>query len=121
MDVLAMRAAAEEALAHCRSGAGPFLLEARTYRYRGHSMADPDRYGTRDEIARVRERHDPIDTLRGVILARKAAEHDTLREIDRTVRARVNDAARFAQDSPEPHPATLMTDILAETGRGRAP
>jgi len=114
MDVLAMKQAGDEAVAHCRSGQGPFLLEARTYRYRGHSMSDPAKYRTKDEVQKIRAERDPIDRLRQLILDRGHADDAALKEIDREVKAIVVEAAEFAQASPEPDPSELYTDVLAE-------
>ena len=111
MDVLAVRAAGEEAVAHAREK-GPVLLEMKTYRYRGHSMSDPDKYRTREEVQKVRSERDPIDRLRDLIMERKAADEGKLKEIDREVKQIVTEAAEFAQQSPEPDPSELYTDVL---------
>ncbi len=113
MDVLAVREAAQDAVAHVREGKGPHILEMMTYRYRGHSMSDPAKYRTREEVTKVREERDCIDHLRKELLARKAATEDQIKKIDAEVRARVNEAAEFAQNSPEPDPSELYTDVLA--------
>ena len=113
MDVTAVRRAAEEAVAHCRAGNGPFLLEMKTYRYRGHSMSDPGKYRTRDEITRMREEHDCIEQARRLLVEMGTAE-DALKEIEAGVKARVNEAAEFAQASPEPDASELWTDVLLE-------
>ena len=114
MDVLAVKAAADKALAHARGGAGPYILEMATYRYRGHSMSDPAKYRSREEVQKVREERDPIEHLKERILAEKLASEDDLKEIDKKVRAQVKEAAEFAQDSPEPDPSELYTDVLKE-------
>ena len=114
MDVLAVHAAAEEALAHCRAGHGPYLLEMKTYRFRGHSMSDPAKYRTREEVADMREHHDPVSSARARLLAMGVPEAE-LKAAEEETRALVNDAAEFAQSSPEPDPAELWTDILVET------
>ncbi len=114
MDVVAVRAAASKAVAHCRAGKGPFILEAMTYRYRGHSMSDPAKYRTREEVQKVRAERDPIDHLRDVILDANHASEDALKGIDREVKNIVSDAAEFAQNSPEPDPSELWTDVLVE-------
>ena len=114
MDVLAVHAAAEEALAHCRAGKGPYLLEMKTYRFRGHSMSDPAKYRTREEVADMREHHDPVSAARARLLAMGVAETE-LKAVEEETRALVNDAAEFAQSSPEPEAAELWTDILVET------
>ena len=113
MDVLAVKDAGARAVQHCRSGAGPFILEVKTYRYRGHSMSDPAKYRTREEVSKMREERDPIDGLRALIMENKLAEEDAIKAIDKNVKAIVNDAAKFAQESPEPAEAELWTDIYA--------
>lgn len=113
MDVVAVRDAGLEALEHCRSGKGPMILEMKTYRYRGHSMSDPAKYRTREEVNEVREHHDPIEHVRAEVLKRKFATEDELKVIDKDIRQVVNEAAQFAQESPEPDPAELYTDVLA--------
>ncbi|MGY8992942.1 MAG: pyruvate dehydrogenase (acetyl-transferring) E1 component subunit alpha, partial [Rhodospirillales bacterium] len=115
MSVLEVKAAAERATEHARSGKGPYLLEMKTYRYRGHSMSDPARYRSREEVSKVRKESDPIDLLRAVIEREKAADEDTLREMDRKVKAVVTESAEFAQQSPEPDESELWTDILVES------
>jgi len=114
MDVLAVRDAAGKALDHIRAGKGPYVLEMKTYRYRGHSMSDPAKYRARDEVSQMRQEHDPIDHLGACLIADGLADEAALKAIDTEVRAVVADAAEFAQQSPEPDPAELYTDILAE-------
>ena len=114
MDVLAMQEAAEKAVAHVRAGKGPYILEAMTYRYRGHSMSDPAKYRSRDEVSRIRKERDPIDHLRDRLLADKVADEEKLKDIDREVKAIVTEATEFAQTSPEPDPSELYTDILID-------
>jgi pyruvate dehydrogenase E1 component alpha subunit len=111
MDVRAVKAAAEEAIAWCRSGKGPMILEMMTYRYRGHSMSDPAKYRTKEEVDKVRTEHDPIEQVRGRLLDRKWATEDELKKIDATVRALINEAAEFATHDAEPDPAELYTDV----------
>jgi pyruvate dehydrogenase E1 component alpha subunit len=111
MDVLAVRAAAREALDYCRSGKGPYILEMKTYRYRGHSMSDPAKYRTRDEVDAMRKQHDPIEQLRDLLL-REGVDEAGLKQIDQKVKAVVADAADFALASPEPESNELFTDIL---------
>ena len=111
MDVLAVRAAGAEALAHCRTGKGPFILEMKTYRYRGHSMSDPAKYRTREEVDAMRKQHDPIDQIRD-LLKNQHVDDARLKEIDSAVKATVTKATEFAQTSPEPDPSELFTDIL---------
>ena len=114
MDVSEVRAAAEMASEWCRSGKGPFILEMKTYRYRGHSMSDPAKYRSKEEVSKVRQETDPIDTLRERILGSGAADEAQLKEIDREVKVLVTAAAEFAQQSPEPDTSELFTDILLE-------
>ncbi len=114
MDVVAVRAASEKAVGYCRAGKGPYILEAMTYRYRGHSMSDPAKYRTKEEVQKVRAERDPIDYLREVIFAGGHADENALKEIDRDIKATVADAAEFAQNSPEPDAAELWTDILVD-------
>ena len=111
MDVLAVRTAAREALDHCRSGKGPYILEMKTYRYRGHSMSDPAKYRTRDEVDAMRKQHDPIEQLRDLLL-REGADEAGLKQIDQKVKSVVSQAADFALASPEPDAEELYTDIL---------
>ncbi len=111
MDVLAVKAAGEKAAAHCRSGRGPFLLEVSTYRYRGHSMSDPAKYRTREEVQKVREESDPIDRVRKLLLQANHSDENELKAIDREIKSAVNDAASFAKDSPEPAETELWTDV----------
>ena len=104
MDVLAVRDAAKKAAKHARDGKGPLILEMKTYRYRGHSMSDPAKYRTREEVNEVREDHDPIDMVKNRLIAEKRADLDSLKAIDKEIKAIVNDAAEFAKTSPEPEP-----------------
>ncbi|MBO6559043.1 MAG: pyruvate dehydrogenase (acetyl-transferring) E1 component subunit alpha [Nisaea sp.] len=113
MDVVAVHAAAEKAVKHCRSGKGPYILEMKTYRYRGHSMSDPAKYRTKEEVNKMRQEHDPIDHLRATLLE-MGLDEDELKGIDKEIKAIVTDAADFAQSSPEPDPSELYTDILVE-------
>ncbi|MFC0305339.1 pyruvate dehydrogenase (acetyl-transferring) E1 component subunit alpha [Rhizorhabdus histidinilytica] len=111
MDVLAVRGAAEEAVAWVRAGKGPILLELKTYRYRGHSMSDPAKYRSRDEVQSVRDKSDPIDHLKKELEAAGVSEDD-LRKLEKDIRAIVTEAADFAEQSPEPEPEELYTDVL---------
>jgi pyruvate dehydrogenase E1 component alpha subunit len=113
MDVMAVKAAAEVAVAACRAGNGPYLLEAKTYRYRGHSMSDPARYRTREEVQMMRSQHDCIESARHQLEALGVGEAD-FKTLDDEIKAIVQDAADFAQTSPEPDPAELWTDVLVE-------
>jgi len=112
MDVRAVKAAGEKALAWCRSGKGPYILEMQTYRYRGHSMSDPAKYRSKEEVQRMREEHDPIEQVRARLLRDKRATEDELKAIDAKVRAIVAEAAEFATNDPEPDPSELWTDIV---------
>ena len=114
MDVLAVKAAAEEAVKHVREGNGPIILEMKTYRYRGHSMSDPAKYRSKEEVAKMRQEKDPIERVRARLLEEFEAGEDELKTIDREVKGIVSDAAEFAQQSPEPDPSELYTDILRE-------
>ncbi len=111
MDVRAVKAAGEEAVAWCRSGKGPIILEMMTYRYRGHSMSDPAKYRSKEEVDKVRTEHDPIEQVRQRLLQKKWASEDELKKIDASVRAVVNEASEFATQDAEPDPAELWTDI----------
>jgi pyruvate dehydrogenase E1 component alpha subunit len=111
MDVRAVKAAAEEALAWCRAGKGPIILEMLTYRYRGHSMSDPAKYRTKEEVDKMRTEHDPIEQVRKRLLDRKWAGEDELKKIDASVRAQINEAAEFATHDAEPDPSELYTDV----------
>ena len=114
MDVVAVREATARAAEHARAGKGPFILEMMTYRYRGHSMSDPAKYRSKEEVSKVRQEQDPIDNLRELIIESKAANEETLKEIDKDIKSIVTDAAEFAKESPEPDVAELYTDILVE-------
>ncbi|MGB7374565.1 pyruvate dehydrogenase (acetyl-transferring) E1 component subunit alpha [Pontixanthobacter sp.] len=113
MDVLAVRSAAEVAFKHVRDGKGPVLMELNTYRYRGHSMSDPAKYRTREEVQDKRDHHDPIERIKKALIERGKTEDD-LKAIDKAIRAKVAESADFAENSPEPEPAELYTDILVE-------
>ena len=114
MDVLAVKAAAEKAANRCRTGKGPFILEMETYRYRGHSMSDPAKYRDKEEVSKVRKESDPIDNLRDKLISGKVADESALKEIDKDIKAVVTAAAEFAQQSQEPDPSELYTDILVD-------
>ena len=109
-----MRAAAEVAFKHVREGNGPVLMELNTYRYRGHSMSDPAKYRTREEVQDQREHNDPIERAKAELVERGKTE-DELKEIDKRIRATVSEAADFAESSPEPAPSELFTDVLVES------
>jgi len=111
MDVMAVKEAGVQAVAHCRAGKGPFLLEMKTYRYRGHSMSDPAKYRTREEVQRMRAEHDCIDSAKKTLEELGVSEAE-LKKLDDGIKARVQEAADFAQASPEPDEAEIWTDIL---------
>lgn len=111
MDVRAVYAAGQKALEHARSGKGPYILEMMTYRYRGHSMSDPAKYRTKDEVQKMRAEHDPIEQVKQRLFDKDWASEDDLKALDKDVRAVVTDAAEFAQNSPEPALSELYTDI----------
>jgi pyruvate dehydrogenase E1 component alpha subunit len=111
MDVATVKDAGERALASVRAGNGPMILEMRTYRYRGHSMSDPAKYRTREEVQDVREHRDPIELVRKHLIEGGHATDEELKEIDRKLRQTVNEAAEFAQADPEPDAAELFTDV----------
>jgi len=113
MDVEAVYAAGRKAVEWCRAGNGPIILELKTYRYRGHSMSDPAKYRSREEVQNVREKRDPIDHFGQKLVARGIASEDELKAMDKETRLAVNMAAEFATESPEPAPEALYTDVLA--------
>ncbi len=113
MDVVAVKEAADVAVAHCRAGNGPYLLEVKTYRYRGHSMSDPGKYRTREEVQKMRSERDCIEAARHLLEAQGVTEEE-FKTMDADIKARVQEAADFAQSSPEPDEAELWTDILVE-------
>jgi pyruvate dehydrogenase E1 component alpha subunit len=112
MDVRAVKAAADHALEHCRSGKGPIILEMLTYRYRGHSMSDPAKYRSKEEVQKIRSEQDPIEQVKARLLENGWASEDQLKAIDKDVRDIVADSADFAQADPEPDVSELYTDIL---------
>jgi pyruvate dehydrogenase E1 component alpha subunit len=114
MDVLAVKEAGEKAVAHCRGGKGPYILEIKTYRYRGHSMSDPAKYRTREEVQKMREEKDAIEHVRDLLLAGKHATEDDLKAIDKEIKGIVNDAAEYSKESPEPDVDELWTDIYTD-------
>lgn len=113
MDVLAVKEASEKAVAHCRAGKGPYILEVKTYRYRGHSMSDPAKYRTREEVQKMREERDPIEAVRSLLLTGKHSTEEELKAIDKEIKAVVNESAEFSKTSPEPALDELWTDIYA--------
>jgi pyruvate dehydrogenase E1 component alpha subunit len=114
MDVLAVKDAGERAVKHCRTGKGPYILEIKTYRYRGHSMSDPAKYRTREEVQKMRDERDPIEQVREMLLTGKHATEDDLKAIDKDIKKVVNASADFAKESPLPELSELWTDIYAE-------
>ena len=113
MDVLAVKEAGERAVAICRAGEGPYILEVKTYRFRGHSMSDPAKYRTREEVQKMKDERDPIEHIRTMLLTGGHAAEDDLKAIDREIKEIVNQAAEFAKESPEPAVDELWTDIVA--------
>ena len=111
MDVRAVRAAGLSAAEHCRAGKGPFILEMQTYRYRGHSMSDPAKYRTREEVQKMRDQQDPIEQVRTRLMKEHGTTEDELKAMDGKIRGIVAEAADFAQSNPEPDPSELWTDI----------
>jgi pyruvate dehydrogenase E1 component alpha subunit len=113
MDVLAVKAAGERAVAACRAGEGPYILEVKTYRYRGHSMSDPAKYRTREEVQKMKDERDPIEHVRTMLLTGGHASEDDLKAVDREIKEIVNESAEFSKESPEPDVSELWTDIVA--------
>ena len=110
MDVIAVRDSAIRAMEYCRSGKGPYILEMKTYRYRGHSMSDPAKYRTRDEVDKIRKNSDPIENIKE-LLAKNGVNEDEIKNIDSEIKVTIADAAKFAQESPEPSVEELFRDI----------
>ena len=110
MDILAVRDSAIRAIDYCRSGKGPYILEMKTYRYRGHSMSDPAKYRTRDEVDKIRKTSDPIENIKS-LLNKMGVKEETLKDIDKDIKSVIAEAAKFAQESPEPSSDELFTDI----------
>ena len=110
MDIIAVRESAIRAIEYCRSGKGPYILEMKTYRYRGHSMSDPAKYRTRDEVDKIRKTSDPIENIK-ILLNKMGVEDKALKEVDVEIKSIIADAAKFAQDSPEPSASELYTDV----------
>ena len=113
MNVLEVAKNASSAADHCRSGKGPFILEMKTYRYRGHSMSDPAKYRTREEVQKIREEKDPIDTLRSLLIEKHKISEKEFKAVDSEIKAVVTEASDFALDSPEPNIEELWTDVYA--------
>ena len=113
MDVLAVRDASVKAVAHCRAGKGPYILEVMTYRYRGHSMSDPAKYRSKEEVQKMKDERDAIEHVRDLLIQGKHATEDDLKAIDKDIKEIVNEAAEFSKTSPEPDASELWTDIYA--------
>jgi pyruvate dehydrogenase E1 component alpha subunit len=113
MDVFAVKAAAEKASEHARSGKGPYILEMKTYRYRGHSMSDPAKYRSKEEVDEVKTKRDPIEHIKTMLQQAGVAE-DEIKALDTEVKAIVMEAVSFAQESPEPDPSELYTEVYLE-------
>jgi pyruvate dehydrogenase E1 component alpha subunit len=114
MDVRMVKEAADKATEHCRSGKGPYILEMKTYRYRGHSMSDPAKYRSRDEVQKMREEHDPIEQVKRRLSSDHGIDDDDLKSIDARIRKIVTEAADFAQADAQPDPKELWTDIYVD-------
>lgn len=114
MDVVEVAQKSTDALEHARSGKGPVILEMKTYRYRGHSMSDPAKYRSKEEVQKMRKEQDPIDNLRHTLLENGYSTEDELKDIDKEIKSVVTAAAEFAQQSPEPDESELYTDVLIE-------
>lgn len=112
MDFFAVKEAGQKAITHARKGNGPVILHVETYRYRGHSMSDPGRYRSKEEVENMREKHDPIETFKEHLLKEKITTEEALKTIEKKVKEIVIDAAEFAQTSPEPDASELYTDVL---------
>jgi len=115
MDVLAVAGAGAHAASYARSGGGPMVLEVKTYRYRGHSMSDPAKYRSKEELKKMRTEYDPIDRLGQTLLDSNVLSESDMKEIDKDIKAEVLKSAAFAEQSPEPAPSELYTDVLADT------
>ena len=113
MDVVAVRDAGEKAAAHCRDGKGPYILEIKTYRYRGHSMSDPAKYRTREEVQKMRAQRDPIESIRALLVSEKHSTEEEIKIIDKEIKEIVNSCAEYAKESPEVPAEELWTDIYA--------
>ena len=113
MDVLAVQKAAASAIRHVRSGKGPYILEMNTYRYRGHSMSDPAKYRSKEEVQKMRQERDPIENLKAKLLEETHADEESLKAVDKEIKAIVLKSAEFAQTSPEPDLSELYTDVVA--------
>ena len=113
MDVVAVRDAGVKAAAHCRAGKGPYILEIKTYRYRGHSMSDPAKYRTREEVQKMRAQRDPIESIRSLLVSEKLSTDEEIKIIDKEIKEIVNSCAEYAKESPQVPAEELWTDIYA--------
>ena len=113
MDVVAVRDAGVKAAAHCRAGKGPYILEIKTYRYRGHSMSDPAKYRTREEVQKMRAQRDPIESIRSLLVSEKLSTEEEIKIIDKEIKEIINSCAEYAKESPEVPAEELWTDIYA--------
>ena len=113
MDVVAVRDAGVKAAAHCRAAKGPYILEIKTYRYRGHSMSDPAKYRTREEVQKMRAQRDPIESIRSLLVSEKLSTDEEIKIIDKEIKEIVNSCAEYAKESPEVPAEELWTDIYA--------
>ena len=116
MDVFTVQAAARQAIDYVRSGNGPYILEVLTYRYRGHSMSDPAKYRTKEELKSMKDDRDPLTAIKDM-MQKAGIEEDEIKGIDKEIKSIVNDAAQFAQDSAEPDPSELWTDVYIDEGK----
>ena len=113
MDVIAVKTAGDKAADYCRAGKGPYILEIKTYRYRGHSMSDPAKYRTREEVQKMRAQRDPIEAIRTLLVSEKHATDEEIKTIDKEIKEIINACAEYAKDSPEVSAEELWTDIYA--------
>ena len=113
MDVVAVRDAGVKAAAYCRAGKGPYILEIKTYRYRGHSMSDPAKYRTREEVQKMRAQRDPIESIRSLLVSEKLSTEEEIKIIDKEIKEIVNSCAEYAKESPQVPAEELWTDIYA--------
>jgi pyruvate dehydrogenase E1 component alpha subunit len=114
MNILTVYEAAKEAVAHCKSGKGPIILEMKTYRYRGHSMSDPAKYRTKEEVEKFQSEHDPIQVWKRNLLNEGVATEEDLKKIDKEAQKEAEDSAEFAKSSPYPEPETIFEDVYWE-------
>lgn len=113
MDVIAVKTAGDKAADYCRTGKGPYILEIKTYRYRGHSMSDPAKYRTREEVQKMRAQRDPIEAVRTLLVSEKHATDEEIKTIDKEIKEIINACAEYAKDSPEVSAEELWTDVYA--------